>query len=146
MIEHPIQYDLHPSFVDLLYYMGEKCVACFQIRFSGSTNLIFCRLTVIRTALRQNISSVFHDLRQMGINVIIVLNIVFVIGRGHKQRIKVDHFHSKLFQIIQFIQHPLQIAPIKLPDRHRLRRLLVPVFDLLRSGAEIIVFSCYHVV
>ena len=53
----------------------------------------------------------------MRINVVIILNIIFVIGRRNKQGIKINNINAKILQIIHLIKYTLQITSIKfVPD------------------------------
>ena len=49
----------------------------------------------------------------MRIDIIIVLNIVFVIRWRYKKRVEIDDLHTELLKIIELIQHALQIAAVK---------------------------------
>ena len=51
-----------------------------------------------------------HNPAKMGINIVIVLNIILMVGRRHKQRIEIDHIHAQFLQIIHLIKNALQIA------------------------------------
>ena len=45
---------------------------------------------------RQAVSAVLYNLSEVGIDVFIVLSIVFMIGRGHKQGVKVNGLDTEI--------------------------------------------------
>ena len=51
----------------------------------------------------------------MGIDMAVILGIVFVAGGRNENGIEVEHLHPQLLQIIQFVHHALQIAAVKHP-------------------------------
>ena len=81
----------------------------------------------------------------MGIDIVIILYIIFMVGRRYKQRIEVDHVYPQILQVIHLIQNSLQISPVKIPHVH-LGRIPVPVINLFRFVTDIMVFSCKYIV
>ena len=81
----------------------------------------------------------------MRVNVVIILNVIFVIGGGYKQRVEINNLHAQILEIVQFIHDPLQIPSIKVPDVHSLGRT-VPVFYLLYFFINITILSGYHII
>ena len=79
VVEDSVKNHFHATFVDLFHHMGEKFIAGFQVFPACRADLIFGCLAVVRTAFRQNLSSVFHDPAKMRINIVIVLNIVLMV-------------------------------------------------------------------
>ena len=75
----------------------------------------------------------------MRIDIIVVLDIVFMIRRRDKERIKVDCIYPKPLQIIHLIQNALQIAPVKLPDSHG-PGVLIPTFSMYSLVADVLIF------
>ena len=81
----------------------------------------------------------------MGINIIIVLNIIFMVGGGDKQRIEINHLYTQVLEIIHFIQHSLQIPAVEFPYIH-LGRISVPVLHTVHMLPDIGIFVGEHVV
>ena len=118
VIEHAVQDHLHSPTVNLLHQPDEKLIAGLQIFFPGDPVNIPGRLHVVFCPAWKKGAFIHHDFSDMGINVVIVLNIVFMIGGGYEQGVKIDHIHSQLFQVVQLPAHPFQISAVKLPDAH----------------------------
>ena len=81
----------------------------------------------------------------MGINIIIVLRIIFMIWRRYKNRIQIQNFHAKILQIVQFIHDTLQIAAIKLTHAHRCRHF-IPVTHLRHMLINICIFTVNNII
>ncbi|MNC24734.1 hypothetical protein D3C75_727990 [compost metagenome] len=64
---------------------------------------------------------------EMGIDLFIIHNIVFMIGRRHEQRGKVNGIDSEFLQIIQMVQHALQISAKKIIQLRRSAPRLCPL-------------------
>ena len=73
----------------LFHKLNKKFIAGFQILFVRHSFLIFRGIGIFMIALCQYIPAVFNNYSIMRINVIIILNVVFVIGRRYKNWIKV---------------------------------------------------------
>ena len=94
VIEYAVQNHTHSTPVCLFHQFHKKCIAGFQICRICHTCNIAGSLTVVSFATFQKISLVFYNLSDMRINVLIILNIILMIGRGYKQRIKVNGIYS----------------------------------------------------
>ena len=81
----------------------------------------------------------------MGINIIIVLNIVFMVGRGYEQRVKIDYLNAQLLQVVHLVQYALQVSSVELTDIH-LCRIPSPVFYTVHRLPDIAVFIGQHIV
>ena len=126
MVEHAVKDDSHAAPVKFFYQLDEQLVAGFQILNIRRSFLILRSKPVLRHAFCQDFSPIFHDHPIMRVYIIIILNIVFVVGRRDKQRIEVQDFHAQILQVIQLIDHSLQIPAIELPHPH-LIRIFIPV-------------------
>ena len=81
----------------------------------------------------------------MWIDIVVILCIILVTGCGHKQRIEVEHFHTKFFQIIHFGQYTCQITTIEV-CHVEIFRTFIPVFYLLCLTVDVIIFTGFHVI
>ena len=81
----------------------------------------------------------------MGINIIIVLNIVFMVGRGYEQRVKIDHLNPQLLQVVHLVQYALQVSSVELTDIH-LCRIPSPVLYTVHRLPDIAVFIGQHII
>ena len=86
-----------------------------------------------------------NDHTHMRVDIVIILNIIFMIRGRHKQRIKIDHVHAQILQIVHLVEHTLQIAAVKLPHAHGCR-IFVPVFHLHGLIPDVLVFIGQHVI
>ena len=62
----------------------------------------------------QQIPLVPDDPADMRVDMFIILGIVFVAGRRQKDRVQVDPFDTEVLQVIQLIDHTLQVSAVKL--------------------------------
>ena len=76
---------------------------------------------------------------------IVILTVILVVAGRDKDRIQIDHIHSKFLKIIQLIHNSLKIAAIKFPDSHN-RRDLFPVIHFYGSVPDIEIFPCFHII
>ena len=44
---------------------------------------------------------------------VVILGIIFMIGGRHKERIEIKNLYPQMFQVIQLLPNPFQIAAIK---------------------------------
>ena len=93
VIEHTVYDHPHPTAMNLLHEPGKELVAGRQILRVGTAQLI-AGGSLIGTGVRRHIlPTILYDHPIMGINVIIILGVILMIGRRHKQRIKINDFH-----------------------------------------------------
>ncbi len=59
---------------------------------------------------------------------LVILGVIFMTGGRQEDRIEIDCLYAQFLQIIQLIDHPLQVTAVKLSVSLR-RRYPVPVFD-----------------
>ncbi len=81
----------------------------------------------------------------MGVNVIVVLNIVLMIGRGNKQRIKINNLNTQILQIVHLVHNTLQVAAVKISDVH-CRRITVPVVHMLHFLIDVLVLVVLDII
>ena len=145
MIKHAIQNHADSPLVACLHKLCEHGVGRVQVFHAGHTADIALCLCVVIVSGRQKLSFVHHEFAQMRINVIVILGIIFVVGRGYEQRIKIDDFHAQILQVIQFIHNALQIAAVKLPDTHGCRPF-APISHMNRMLLYVRVLIIQHIV
>ena len=126
MVKYPIQYHANASFMSFLHYFCKKCITCFQILQIGHSVDITGGILVFILPVLQQFSLIVNDLTKMGIDIIIILNIIFMVRGRYKKRVKIDDLNPKILQIIHFIQNTLQVSAIELPHTHGCR-VLIPV-------------------
>ena len=88
---------------------------------------------------------ILRDDSVVRIDVLIILAVIFVIGRGNKNRVQIDTLNSQTFQIIKFIPDSLQIPSVE-PAHIKVLRKLLPVGDSLNRASDIDVFIRFHIV
>ena len=81
---------------------------------------------IIRIALGHRFPFLFQDHAKMRINIIIILSIIFMAGGRYEQWIKIQHFHTQFFQIIQLLYYTCQISTIKI-SHIKIPRVFIPV-------------------
>ena len=145
MIEDSVKDHSHPALMHLFYKTGEKLIARLQVPDVSGPFLIFARMDIIPGAFRQRLAPVRHDPAIMRIDIIIILYIIFMIGRRYKEGIEIDHLNAEILQIIQLIHDTLQVPSIKVTDIHR-RRKLIPVLYLRSRRSDIDIFPVFHIV
>ena len=145
MIKHTIQNHLHPTTANFLQETCKPCIAGLQVFKADHPLPIHFGLPVIFSAVRQRSSPVFCNQSQMRVNIIIILGIIFMIGRRYKDRIQIQHFHSQLLQIIKLLPYALQISAIKILHITYFRQL-IPVCHPVHIPVQIPVFPVFHIV
>ena len=88
---------------------------------------------------------VIGDDPEMGIDMLVILHIVFMAGGGDENRVQVQNLYAEGLQIVQLVQNALQVPAVKGPDV-RVRGERGPVGDVLRMADGIIVFVVGHVI
>ena len=74
----------------------------------------------------------------MGIDVVVVLNVVLVIRGRYEKGIEVDDLDSQALQVVELFRNPFQVAPVEVADV-KSRRKLIPVLDLVGIGIDVMV-------
>ena len=87
MVEHAVQNHLHPAPVDFLHEFREKAVAGLQIPRGGGADHVFFSVSVIHSVRRHQAVLILHDHPEVGIDVLVILNIVLVVGGRHENGI-----------------------------------------------------------
>ena len=146
MIKHTVQNDPHATPVQLFDQTDKELIRCFQVRLVRHACDIPGCIFILRLPVFHQLTIIFDDLSKMRIDIIIVLNIVFVIRWRYKKRVEIDDLHTELLKIIELIQHALQIAAVKFPDAHAHGRQLIPVLHSCRPIPDIKVFAVLHIV
>ena len=145
MIKHTIQNDLHATLMSLRHHLCKKLIAGFEIFLIGhAVNISGC-FTILLLIGTQKLSLVMDNFSNMRINVVIILNIIFVIGRRNKQGIKINNINAKILQIIHLIKYTLQITSVKFTDPHA-GRMLVPVLYADGFVPDILIFICQDII
>ena len=145
MVENAVQNDAHPSCVRLLYQLCEKCIRGGKV-FVRCCARDIKRCGFIRFGIRrQNRTAFSDDFPEMGVDMPIILRIVFMIAWRNKKRIEIKHLYAQLRQIVQLIEHALQIAAVKTVNI-ACGRQAVPIRDLLGFLLQINIFIRFHII
>ena len=81
----------------------------------------------------------------MRANIVVILYVIFMVGRRNEQRVKINHVNTQILQVIHLIQHSLQIPTVKLPHPHG-SRVLVPVLHFYGIITDITVFIGQYII
>ena len=145
VIKDTVQNHAHAPAVYLLDQFCKICVAGFQIPLvCDAADKFRCPLVFFYT-VRQTLAIIHNNFCIMRVNIIIILYIVFMVGRRYKQRIEIDNIYAQVLQIIQFFTNALQITAIKMSDVH-IVRILIPVLYLFCRFVNIKIFIIQHVI
>ena len=85
-------------------------VAGLKVRTVCHSVNVLCGITILLLSLRQKLALILHNFAEMRVDIIIILNIIFVIGRGDKQGIEVNGIYSKLLKVVHLVQDALQVT------------------------------------
>ena len=80
VIKYTVKDNSHPFFMHFFYEMNEKLVTCLKIAFVCDTGNIFTCVHVIIFPVWKCISLVHNNFSIMRVNIIVILNIIFMIG------------------------------------------------------------------
>ena len=145
VIEDTVEDDTHASVMCLCHHLCKQFVAGFQIRLVGHTVDIAGSKPVLTLSVRKQVSLITDDFPKMGINIVIVLDIILMIGWGDKQWVKVNDLYAQILQIIHLVQHTLQVAAIELADIH-LCRITSPILYTVHRFPDVTVLIGKHII
>ena len=103
VVEHAVQQDAHAPLVDLLHEVDEKLVAGLQILLIHHALDILRGLLVVQLAGGQKLPAVIFYHCKMRIDIVVVLAVILMVGRGYENRIHIDNFHAQILQIVQLV-------------------------------------------
>ena len=145
MIEHTIQNNPYAALMCFCHQLCKQGITCFQISLiRHPVNITGCK-TVLPLIVGKKLSLITDDPAKMGINIVIILNIVFVVGRGHKQGIEINNINTQILQIIHLVKNTLQITAIKFTDAHGCR-IFLPVIHLHCLVTDILIFPGEYII
>ena len=107
MVEHTVQDDLHPALMNLGDEIREESIARLEVVGIGHALDVTVGVTVVMVALVEEAVVVMKDYAVVGIHVVIVLNVVFVIGRRNEDGVQVQDLNTELLQIVKLLQDTL---------------------------------------
>ena len=145
MIEDTVDDHANVPGVRLCNEPGKQLVPRFQVLMIRHTADVEARVCVVMVPGRKKISRLSDNLPQMRVHIIIILRIILVIGRRHKDRIQIDCLHAELLQIIQLVDDSLKISSVEISHVH-ICRGLIPVLDSLYMLVDIAVFIGENVI
>ena len=145
VVEHAVQDDAHAAAVKFLAEGGEERVALFQVFHAGDAADILRRVAVMLFPGLHDMIHIVGDDAEMRINMLVILAVVFVAGRGDKDRVQVEDLNPQVLKIIQLVQDALQVAAVEGADVG-IRGGRVPVGNMLGMADGVIIFIVHHVV
>ena len=145
MVEYAVQDHPDPAHMRLSDQIREQSVAGFEVGRVCHARLVTLRFEVVNRPSGQDLAVVVHYFAKVRVNVVVILGIVFVIGWRNKDRIEIDDLHAEVFEIIELVHDPLQIAAVVLPGVIG-RGRTVPVLDLQHLAAVVSVLAGQHIV
>ena len=145
VIEYAVQDNLHSPAVKLLTEGGKERIAFLQVFLTGDAADILGRITVMLFPGLHDMIHIVGNHAEVGINMLIVLAIVLMAGRGDEDRIEVKNLNSQILQVIQFIQDTLKIAAVKTADI-RITGQGIPVSNMLGVANGVIVLIVHNII
>ena len=107
VIENAVYYNFHPALMGLFYKLCKQKIACIKIFDISNSVYELCCFPIISNIFFQSIAPIFYNFTKMRINIIIILNIIFVVRRRYKHWVKINNLNSKILKIIEFIPDSL---------------------------------------
>ena len=145
VIEYAVQDNLHSPAVKFLTEGGKERIAFLQVFLTGDAADILGRITVMLFPGLHDMIHIVGNHAEVGINMLIVLAIVLMAGRGDEDRIEVKNLNSQILQVIQFIQDTLKIAAVKTADI-RITGQGIPVSNMLGVANGVIVLIVHNII
>lgn len=68
---------------------------------------------IVIVPLGQTLSAVLHNHPVVGINVVIILAVILMIGGRHEDGVQIQNLHAQILQIVQFVPDSLDISAVK---------------------------------
>ena len=145
MVENAVKDDAHPAGVQFMAEVGKEHTAPLQILHGGDAADILRRVAVMLLPRLHFMIHIIGDDAEMRIDMLIILAVVFMTGRGDKDRIQVQHLNAEILQVIQLIDDALQIAAVETADI-RVGGDSIPVGNMLRMTDGIVILIVCHIV
>ena len=145
VIKHAVKNHADAPLMAFRYQLGKHFIGALQILLPRHPLNIARGMSIILVSILQKFTLIPHKMPQMGIDMIIVLNIIFMVGWRYEQRIKINNIDAQALKIVQFFKHSGEIAAVKLADIHR-RWPFVPVRHACNALINIGVFIIQHVI
>ena len=125
--------------------LRKQLIGSIQILLIGNTVDIFRRIAVFHLTGLQKITLLIYDLANMRINVIVVLYVIFIIGRRYEKRIEINNIHAQILQVVHFLQNTCQITAVKFTHAHN-SRIFIPVCHTVYMLSDIGILVCEHII
>ena len=138
VVEDPVQDDLDALAVGQGDEVGEIGIGHLEILLIRNACNVLRRVGIVRIPVRNGLPAVVYNLRIMGVDVVVVLNVVLVIRGRYEKGIEVDDLDSQALQVVELFRNPFQVAPVEVADV-KSRRKLIPVLDLVGIGIDVMV-------
>ena len=145
VIEHPVYNYAHSACVNFLYEVGKIFVALFEVDFRSYALYIFGRVAVVVFPVLHTVVHIFLDNREVRVDMVVILSIVFMVGGRNEQRIEINSLYAQILQIVEFFSDPLQIAAVETADVEFVG-IFIPLGYALRVPARVVIFVVLHVV
>ena len=145
MVKYSVKDHPHAPAVDLFHQTDEQFIAGFQIfQISDPLLVQFC-VCIVHGPFRQDFLPVLDKDSKMRINIIVILDIILMVGGRYKQRVKINHLHTQLLQIIQLFHHALKVAPVKSAHIHGMGHF-IPVLHFSDRLADVDVLPVFDII
>ena len=93
VVKYAVNNDLHASFVNFFHQLCKKFITGFQILFIRYPVHIPGCMCITLISLTEQFSLIRYNHTEMRVYIIVVLYIIFMIGRRYKQRVKVNNLY-----------------------------------------------------
>ena len=145
VVEYTVQDDMHIPAVNLLAKGGEQGVALLQIFHAGYPADILRGIAVMLFPGLHFMIHIIGDNAEMRIDMLIVLAVIFMAGRGDKDRIQVQGFNAQILEVIQLVQDTLQVTAVEGTDIG-VSGHSVPVGNMLGVTDDVIILIIRYIV
>ena len=97
MVKYTVQNDLHASSVDFCGQFGKQFIAGFQILLVCHSFDIFPCMGIVPVTVEKNtVMTVLNDSSIMWIYIVIILTVIFMVTRRHKDRVQINNLNSQI--------------------------------------------------
>ena len=113
VVKDAVKDDAHTAGVELLAEGGEKNIGPLQILHGGYAADILRGGGIVFIRSVHDMILIIGDNAEMGIDMLVILTVIFMTGGGDKNRIQVENLDTEILEIIELVDDPLDIAAVE---------------------------------
>ena len=131
--------------MQLLAEGSEENIAVFEVLNRGDTADIFRSGRVVFILRLHHMILILDNHTEVGINMGVILAVIFMAGRGDKNRVQVQNLDTQVLQVIEFIDDSLEVAAVEAAEI-RIGRQSIPIRHMLGMADGIVILVVHNII